>query len=209
MSNGTGSNPLFVHAIVLFVVAACVLVAGILGIVAAAKDMNVDTGASRGGGVQGSLYAVQDAQMKARSAQSDVQSLTNPSGAGSVGGAISKMSSAKRLGDTAKKLGPLKVLIPSIVICIIAAGIGAAAFFLLKEKNWARYAGFGCLSAVLLYGVWVLSAWNAILDEETGAPLNEFSVIWPIGLTLIAILAGKFLWDLFVEKFAEPAPAAA
>jgi len=212
----SGSNPLFVHGIVMFVVALAIVVAGILGIVDAAKakaeSSTATSTSSSAGGVTGTLTKAQKTESDIRNAKSEAARLTTAPT--SISGALSSANSAKSL---AGKAGQLKGLVDFLVpIAIIAVGIGTgvAGLFLLKQSNWARHVSFAILSLTLLYCTYLMSARNAARAEvPEGQPgpgelLNDFNVIWPIGLTLISILAGKFLWDLFVEKFDAP-PAAA
>ncbi len=191
MSNGQDeSHPLFIHSIVLFLVAAILVVMGIIGIVAVAKES--------GGGsmsLKDIQKADQDAQAMKRTAGTAGKAPTG------LGDAARKAEEAKRMAEQAKKLAAKgKAFIVPILVIVWALATGASGFFLLKRANWARFAGIACISGTLLYYTWLQSAANGVKEID-------FAVWRPLVLILIAGLAGKFLWDMAVEKL-EAAPAA-
>ena len=182
MSNGeAGGNPLFFHAIVLFVVAALLVGVGVVGIVQIAKAQGVEMPGSAA-----------DMLKKKQDFDRDVnktKQLTNvPGGAAD---AVNKMKMGQEMGDKAKGLIPY--LAP---ILMIAWGLATAAagLFVLWKTNWARFVGFFLVFATVLYYTWIQSV--AQSDPEI-----PFAVWQPLVLCMIAGLAGKFLFDLWVEKF--------
>jgi hypothetical protein len=181
MSNGSGGNPLFFHGIVLFVVAALLLTLGVIGLVGQLKAQGVEG--------PGSLNDVVRAQSDLKGDMAKSTQLTR--GPSSLTEVNQKLQMGKEMGEKAKKLLPY---ITSIAMLVVALGTAAAGLFVIWQANWARYVGFAVVFLTLLYYTWLQSV-------ENGNPELEFQVWRPLVLVVLAALGGKFLFDMWVEKF--------
>lgn len=199
------ANPLFFHAILLFVLSVAVIVMlGIIGehgIIAAIKE-------SKGGGPSKPVGAntLREMDSAQRQASTDASALTRkPTGLTDI---AYKADAAKRLAGKAK--GALKFIVPALMI-LVGASIGFVGLMLIQKKNWARHVGFAMVSIVLLYYTWLVAdGLAATMIDETGAEtFVEFQMWKPLVLVVIAAVAGKFLWDLNQESFAPAEPVAA
>jgi hypothetical protein len=183
-----GKNPLFFHGIVLFIVAALLLTVGITQIVAIhnAQPATTTETSSGPGGVQGALQSARQTEMDINRAKS----LTT-GGAGSISGALYKAQTAADLGKHMQGLG---VYLPAILWIVLALGTAAAGLFVIWQANWARYAGFAIVFLTLLYYTWLQAGVNSDVQFD-------FQVWRPLVLVVLAALGGKFLFDMWVEKF--------
>lgn len=221
MSNGGERNPLFVHAIVLFVVAALLVTAGGVGLVKRATAKH-EEGAAEGTAAPAApaapaaaktpsktdaLASARKTESEMRTAKMDAQRLTSKPT--SMSDVLYKAEALKRQAAKAKAAaGAILAYLGPIAMIAWGALTVVFGIFVLKRSNWARWAGFATVAATLSYYIWQDAGWNAqvgTLDEPI-----DFIVWRPIVVTLVSGLVGKFLWDLAVEKFeAAPAPAAA
>src|SRR5688572_9658037 len=202
---GSESHPLFFHSIVMFVVAALVVTWGIVGIVGVAK---AKAAAGDGAGIKapGSIQDIQKAQQKTQATVSQTKQLgQKPT---SVSGALSQAQSAQRLVAQNKEAAKAALaFIAPVLTILLGVLIGAAGAFVLMKANWARYLGFAAVLVALLYYTWAQSAAQLGVDEA--GKMIDFAVWRPLVLLVISALAGKFLFDLYVEKFPPAEPAAA
>jgi len=179
---GAEAHPLFFHAIVLFLVALLLVVMSVIGFVQAAKASGIEVS-------DVSLKDAAKAEAEAKKTQSEAGRLTQKPT--SVAGAAQQLEAAKRMGEKAKKLKAF--LVPAIIL-VWGLGAGAAGFFVMKRANWARFAGAAAIAGTVIY-------YTVLQSQANGVKGIDFQVWRPIVVVVIAILAGKVLWDLFVEKF--------
>jgi hypothetical protein len=197
MSDGEG-NPLFMHAIVLFLVAAILVGLGTWGIIATVK--------ANGGGdlsLQG-LAKANNEMMQDKGAMNQVgRTPTN------LGGAIQQLDAANRLKDKGK--AAFAMYGGSIAMLLAGVLTGVAGFFVLKRADWARFLGFGMVLATVGYFTWVVICRNSDLvpDDKGVMSPPEWNAILPIAAIGIAGLAGYFLFELWTEKLPPPMPAGA
>jgi hypothetical protein len=211
---GGKENPLLVHSFVLMAVGAAVVIWGGVSLIGAIKAAppaaHVESSAPAAHGAAGKAGAaatkVNEASTKISTTQMNVQSVKNLSTAGSqgVGGLATVATGITAAGALAADAGKILAFITPIAMIAAGAAIILAGVFIFKEKNWARYVGFGCLGAALLYFVFLQSGPAGLGDRRN-------DVVFPIiAMLVVSLLAAKFLWDLWVEKLSGgAAPAAA
>lgn len=171
-------NPLMPHGIIVIVVGAVLLAVGAWG---AISNM---AGQGATGGMRG-VHSAQSQTRQVTSLKSTAGSLTRPPT--SMGSAMASVSRFRQMKYTIMRIVGMGWMI------LLGGGMIAAGIFVLKQKNWARYLGFGGIAFAVLYFAGHQGAAAAHPDAGIALPL--------ILVLVVAGLASKPLFDLCVEKF--------